>query len=87
MRKLLCRSMQSYLDFVPTELTPKQKQLQEQAEKYKKMRVSKVGTEVKGQRSKVVRRSSLAHVSHTWFSDTEGAIPCSPLYSAVVLVR
>ena len=30
------------MDFVPTELTPKQKQLQEQAEKYKKMRMSKV---------------------------------------------
>lgn len=66
------------MDFVPTELTPKQKQLQEQAEKYKKMRMSKVGVEVKGQRSRVVCGSCLAHVSHTRFSGTEGAIPCSP---------
>ncbi len=36
------------MDFVPTELTPQQKQLQEQAEKYKKMRLSKVGLRVRG---------------------------------------
>ena len=43
------------MDFVPTELTPKQKQLQEQAEKYKKMRMSKVGGG--GQRSEVKGRT------------------------------
>ena len=36
------------MDFVPTELTPQQKQLQEQAEKYKKMRLSKVRLRFRG---------------------------------------